>query len=95
MTLLRFIMMSTRSRFRLQPGDLVSVRRRTRAPSKVGRRGQRAIGIVMDWADSSQYQSACALVMVEGEQAWYDYRDMQRLNDRPEDRPSARMLVNE
>ena len=87
--------MSIRSRFRMHTGDLVSVRRRTRAPSTVGRRGQRAIGIVMDWADRNQYDNACALVMVEGEQAWYDYRDMQRLNDRPEDRPSACTLVNE
>jgi hypothetical protein len=47
--------------------------------------------VVVEWADSNQYDSARALVMVEGEQAWYDYKDMTRLNDRPEDRASARM----
>ena len=45
----------------------------------------------MEWAESNQYDNASALVMVEGEQAWYDYRDMRRLNDRPEDSPSACM----
>ena len=74
------------SRFRLHPGDLVSLTLRSgRAHTRT------AYGVVMEWADSSQYDNACALVMVEGEQAWYDYRDMLRLNDRPEDSPSARM----
>jgi len=86
--------MSAASKFRLYPGDLVSVRRNFK-PHRTDSAllPSRAIGIVMDWADRNQYDNACALVMVEGEQAWYDYRDMQRLNDRPEDRPSARMLV--
>jgi hypothetical protein len=48
-------------------------------------------GVVVEWADNNQYDNASALVMVEGEQAWYDYKDMIRLNDRPEDRASARM----
>ena len=75
------------SRFRLHPGDLVSLtlrEGRAHTPRTV-------YGVVMEWADRNQYDNACALVMVEGEQAWYDYRDMRRLNDRPEDSPSACM----
>ena len=86
------IMLET-SRFRLHPGDLVSLtlrEGRAHTPRTV-------YGVVMEWADRNQYDNAytpswaSALVMVEGEQAWYDYKDMIRLNDRPEDRASARM----
>ena len=79
--------MSVTSRFRMHPGDLVSLtlrEGRAHTPRTV-------YGVVMEWADSNQYDNACALVMVEGEHAWYDYKDMLRLNDRPEDSPSARM----
>ena len=79
--------MSSPSRFRLHPGDLVSLtlrEGRAHTPRTV-------YGVVVEWADNNQYDNASALVMVEGEQAWYDYKDMIRLNDRPEDRASARM----
>ena len=79
--------MSSPSRYRLHPGDLVSLKLReswAHAPRTV-------YGMVVEWADNNQYDNASALVMVEGEQAWYDYKDMIRLNDRPEDRASARM----
>ena len=79
--------MSASSRFRLHPGDLVSLtlrEGRAHTPRTV-------YGVVVDWMDRNQYDNASALLMVEGEQAWYDYKDMTRLNDRPEDRASARM----
>ena len=68
-------------------GDLVSLtlrEGRAHTPRTV-------YGVVVDWMDRNQYDNASALLMVEGEQAWYDYKDMIRLNDRPEDRASARM----
>jgi hypothetical protein len=84
------IMKHDRSIFRLRAGDLVSLTLReghTHTPRTV-------YGVVLEWADSNQYDNACALVMVDGVQAWYDYKDMCRLNDVPEDRASARMRVD-
>ena len=81
------IMLET-SRFRLYPGDLVSLtlrEGRAHTPRTV-------YGVVVDWMDRCQaWLGGCALVMVEGKQVWHDYKDMIRLNDRPEDRASARM----
>ena len=40
-------------------------------------------------------QPKVELVMVDGEQVWYDHRDMMRLNDHPGDSPSSRMRDDE
>ena len=71
-------------------GDLVSL------TSRSGRGHVRsAYGVVLDWTDHNYHGSLSVLVMVDGEQVWYDHRDMQRLNDHPGDSPSSRMRDDE